>query len=516
MAVNFKLTTQQLKWLKIVMSAFVVIAIILIAINRYTKSDENQTTQEFDNMLGIKGNRVEDLKNYQTIEGVLNIQHWLTDTGVKVYFVPVKTIPMVDIEVIFDAGAARDENKGGLAYLTNALLADGTAQLTADQVAANFDNVGALFQAESQRDMAVIHLRSLSDPKQFLPAVKTLEAILTQPSFPESGFKREQQKALSALKQQAQRPQQVASRAFYSLLYQGQPYANWVLGDEASINALTVADLRAFYEKYYVAENTTVAIVGDLSTQEADAIAQALTNQLPKGKAANLLPLVQDLKEGTLKKIAFPSAQTTILMGQPGIKRGDPDYYPLMVGNHILGGNGSVTRIFDIIRNQHGLAYSAYSYFIPMHERGPFVLGCQTRNDQADKARNLMATLVKDFVDNGPSDKELEQAKQNLLGGYVLQFDSNASICHEIGALGFYNLPLDYFNQYKMEVNKITNEDIKAAFRKHIIPENMAVVMVGGEETNKEKDKEKVEKKDAPPKQDIHQDLESAPRGAEG
>jgi zinc protease len=309
--------------------------------------------------------------------------------------------------------------------------------------------------------------------------------ILSQPAFPEEGFKREQQNALSTLKQQAQNPQQVASRAFYSMIYANQPYSNWVLGDEASVRALKPEDVRAFYQKYYTAKNATVAIVGDLSTQDADAIAQSLTNNLPQGDKAPDLPAVGNLSQKAVKKIDFPSVQTTILMGEPGIRRDSPDYYPLAVGNHILGGNGSVTRIFNTIRNQHGLAYSAYSYFVPMHERGPFVLGCQTRNDQAPKALELMEELLKDFVVVGPNEKEVEQAKQNLLGGYALQFDSNQSICHEIAAMGFYHLPLDYFNQYKENVSKVTVESIKEAFEKHVSPEKLAIVMVGGTETGK-------------------------------
>lgn len=481
MAVSTALKMKHRRWLQIIIAALVVVAVLLIIKSRHTPTSSPILHEGgLEKMIGIKGDMVEKSKSFKTVSGVLNIQHWVTERGVNVYFVPVKTLPMVDIEVIFDAGAARNADKGGLAYLTNTLLADGTKDMNADQVAQSFDSVGSQFHAESQRDMAIVHLRSLSAPEQLAPALKTAELILTQPAFPEEGFKREQQNALSALKQQAQNPQQVASRAFYSIVYHNQPYANWVLGDEASLKALTSDDVKAFYQQYYTAKNATVAIVGDLSSQDADAIAQSLTNNLGQGEKAQMLPAVSDLPENMVKHIDFPSVQTSILIGSPGIRRDSPDYYPLTVGNHILGGNGSVTRVFNVIRNQHGLAYSAYSYFIPMLERGPFVLGCQTRNDQAPKAQALMEALLKDFVNNGPTEREVEQAKQNLLGGHALQFDSNASICHEIAALGFYQLPLNYLNEYKEKVGKVTVEDIKVAFQKHIVPEKMAIVTVGG------------------------------------
>jgi zinc protease len=193
------------------------------------------------------------------------------------------------------------------------------------------------------------------------------------------------------------------------------------------------------------------------------------------------LPKVEDLSTTQVNKINFPSSQTHILMGNPGVKQGDPDFYALYVGNHVLGGNGSVTRLFDVIRNKHGLAYSVYSYFGPMRERGPFVVGCQTRNDQADNALKLMENVLKDFITEGPNPKELEEAKQNLLGGYALQFDSNASICQQVASLAFYGLPLDYFNQFKVEIEKVTAEDVKKAFAKHVSPDKLAVVMVGSE-----------------------------------
>lgn len=420
--------------------------------------------------------------SYQHTSGVLDIQHWVTQNGVPVYFVPVPTLPMVDIEIVFDAGAARNGQKGGVSYLTNILLAEGAAGFTADQVAEHFDNVGAQYHASSQRDMATITLRSLSDPKLFVPALELFATVLSQPSFPEPGFQREKQKVLTLLKKQAQNPGQVASRAFYQALYAGQPYSNWILGDNASVLALRVEDVRAFYKQYYVAKNAVVAIVGNVTAMEASAIAEKLTEKLSMGDKPASFPAVKPLSKPVTERLSFPSSQTHILMGQPLIKQGDPDYYALYVGNHILGGNGSVTRIFNTIRNQHGLAYSAYSYLQPMLVEGPFVLGCQTRNEAADKALDLLRTVLETYVQKGPTEKELEKAKRNILGGYALMFDSNALIIQQIASLGFYRLPLDHFDHFKEEVKKLTTRDIQMAFEKHVSPKNMAVVMVGKSE----------------------------------
>lgn len=472
-------------WVISALSLLVILALIVLISGRDKFLGAFKPTErgELASMIGMKESNPKKSSSYRSISGVLDIQHWTTKNGVPVYFVEVPTIPMVDVEIIFDAGAARNGTKGGLAYLANTLLSEGTGQLSADQVADNFENVGAQYSASSQRDMASVNLRSLSEPKLLAPALETLALIVSAPSYPEAAFKREQQNVLSSLKKQAQTPSQVASKAFYTAIYPNEPYSNWVLGDETSVQALTLEDVKAFHKQYYVAKNAVVAIVGNLTPAEANAIAERLTEKLPHGEKPVPLPEVKDLSKTETQRINFPSAQTHILMGQPLIKQGDPDYYALYAGNHILGGNGSVTRIFNTIRNQHGLAYSAYSYFQPMRERGPYVLGCQTRNDQADKALSLLQTVLKEYIEKGPTEKELEDAKRNILGGYALQFDSNATITQQIASLGFYNLPLDHFDNFKKEIEKLTVQDIQKVYQKRVSPNNVAIVMVGKSET---------------------------------
>lgn len=434
---------------------------------------------ELIKMLGMKNSDPKDYSSYHANKGVIYIQHWKTSQGVPVYFVEVPTLSIVDIEVAFDAGAARDKEKGGVAYLTNMLFSEGTEKLSADQVAENFDAVGAQFSAASQRDMAALSLRTLSDPKLLLPAVETLTDILSHPVFPDAGFQRKRQSMITSLKGQMQDPAQVASRAFYSKIYPEQPYGNWVLGSEKTLNALTTEDVKSFYKEFYVANNAIVAIVGNLSAAEANAIAEKITKALPAGNKAPDFPAVKSLVKTPAQHIDFPSLQTHIMIGQPLIKYGDPDYYAFYLGNHILGGNGSVTRLYSTVRSQHGLAYSVYSKFQPMRAEGPYIWGCQTRTQEAEKALDLLQTLVKEYVEKGPTEKEVQEAKLNLLGGYALNFDSNALILQQIAMLGFYGLPLDYFDRFKGEIEKLTPQDIQKVFQKRVFPDNAAIVTVG-------------------------------------
>jgi zinc protease len=190
-----------------------------------------------------------------------------------------------------------------------------------------------------------------------------------------------------------------------------------------------------------------------------------------------VLPLAQAVNE----RIHHPSAQAHILLGAPVLTRDDPDYFPLVVGNHVLGGSGLVSRVSNVIREQRGLAYSAYSYFIPMRAAGPFVMGLQTRGDQAGEATALLRQTLDEFIADGPSEQELAAAKRNLTGGFPLRLDSNKEIVEYLAMIGFYRLPLDWLDRYVERVNAVTVPQVRDAFARRIDPERLVLIRVGGD-----------------------------------
>ena len=408
------------------------------------------------------------------------IQHWTTANGARVYFVAAPQLPIIDLRIIFDAGAARDGKEGGVALLTNALLAEGAGGMSANRIAERFESVGARFSNSAHRDMATLGLRSLSDAKYLEPALETLVAVLTRPDFPKAAFKRERNRLLIGLQQRKQSPGALADEAFYQAVYGDHPYAGQPHGTEASVKVLNTDRLRAFYRRYYVGHNAVVAIVGDLDRAAAERLAEQVVGGLPAGEPAAALPPVADLSKAVEVKIEHPSQQTHILMGQPGLRRGDPDYFPLYVGNHILGGSGLVARLSKEIREQRGLAYSTYSYFRPMRRKGPYTLGAQTRNASAGETLSLMREILDQFVAQGPTAEELEASKKNITGGFPLRISSNKKIIDYIGMIGFYQLPLDYLDTFNARVEAVTVADIRDAYQRRIHPDRMATVLVGG------------------------------------
>jgi zinc protease len=407
------------------------------------------------------------------------IQHWRTANGAQVYFVEAPELPMIDIRVVFDGGSARDGGQPGVALFTSAMLEEGAAGMDADTIARRFEDLGAQFSAGAYRDMATVGLRSLTKAAILKPALQTFIQVLTRPDFPRKAMQRVRKQMLIGLQQQEQEPNAIAQKAFYGALYGNHPYASPSDGTISSVKAIKAKDLRHFYRRYYVAHNAVIAIVGALDTTAAKRLADKITAGLVTGKHAAELPQPAALGKTERKHIEYPSTQTHILMGQPGVARGDKDYFPLYVGNHILGGGGFGSRITEEVREKRGLSYSAYSYFSPMRAAGPFVLGLQTRNDSADKALQVLRDTLATFRSEGPTASELDAAKKNITGGFPLKVDSNSDILGYIAMIGFYGLPLDYLDRFNTRIEAVTVQQIRDAFQRRVDPEHMVTITVG-------------------------------------
>ncbi len=407
------------------------------------------------------------------------IQTWTLANGARVYFVPARDLPMVDVRVVFDAGSARDGAHAGLARLTNTLLADGAGDLDADQVATRFDALGVRFGSGALRDMAWVSLRSLSEKETLDAAAALVARVLTAPRLAPADFRRERARMRVARKAAEQSLGEVAERAFYRALYGSHPYAHPPGGTARSLAAITRAEVLRFHRRYYAGRNAVVAIVGDLDRDGARALARRVAGALPAGAPAPPLPAVPAPAARTVE-IRRTSTQTHVRIGTVGMRRGDPDYFALYVGNHVLGGGGLVSRLSQEIRERRGLSYSVYSYFVPMHRRGPFVMGLQTRNGQAREAVSLLRAGLRRFVADGPTEAELAAAKENIIGGFPLRIDSNADIVEYLAMIGFYRLPLDYLQTFPQRVRAVTRAAVRDAFRRRVDPQRLVTVVVGG------------------------------------
>ncbi|HNR61069.1 MAG TPA: pitrilysin family protein [Thauera sp.] len=407
------------------------------------------------------------------------IQHWVAPTGARVHFVESRALPLVDIQVSFAAGTALDPaDKAGLASMTQALLDAGAGNLDEQTIADRKADLGAQVRGGADNDRASLALRSLSSPVELDAAVELVATVLARPTFPAEILERERARAIAGLREALTKPGSLAARQFNAALYAGHPYGN--NSSPESLAAISREDLADFHRRYYGANRAAVAIVGDIDRATAERIAVRLTEALPQTTAASPPPSPTPTRAQTFR-IPHPSAQAHILVGQPGMAREDADYFALLVGNHVLGGGGFVSRLTREVREQRGFAYSIYSFLSPQQVAGPFQIGLQTRGSQADDALSVVRQTLDTFIAEGPTADELQAAKDNLINGFGLRLDSNAKLLDHVAMIGFYGLALDWLDTYPAHVEKVTVAAVRDAWQRRIRPDQLITVIAGGD-----------------------------------
>ena len=409
----------------------------------------------------------------------VKIEHWVSPSGARVYFVESRVLPMLDIQVDFAAGSMFDPaGKSGLAALTRGALDLGAGKFDETAIAEQMADIGANLAGGADTDRASVALRTLSAKDKREPALTILKSVLHAPLFDAAIFEREKARTIAGLKEAMTRPDSIAGKAFWAALYPNHPYGRQATPE--SIAALSRDDLAAFHARYYNAANASITLVGDLSRQDAEKIAEAIAAGLPRGDAAKL-PAAPEAPKGGLTQLAHPASQAHVYIGLPAIERGNPDFFPLLVGNYSLGGGGFVSRLMQEVRDKRGYAYSVYSYFAPLKQTGPFQIGLQTKRSQAREAIKVAREVLDGFLKDGPSEEELAAAKANLTGSFPLRLDSNKKILENVANIGFYGLPLDYLERYQARVQAVTTDDIRQAFARRVRPENLITVTVAAD-----------------------------------
>jgi len=432
-----------------------------------------------------------------TLEGIsfsgsagagMPIQHWSLKSGAKVYLITTPNLPMLDLQIDFDAGSRRDPvEQPGVSSAVAMMMSKGVLAsankpaLDENQLGEAWADLGASFMASASQDRFSFRLRALTQDDILGAAIDLVAQQMARPSFDSKIFMRERDKALSGLKESLTQPGVVAGRAFSKVLYPDHPYG--ALTTPESLVNTNISDLQTFYRNYINPCTARISMVGNVSREKATQIADTLMQQFERQSGCSTLPAmpsVKPLAQSSEQRIAFDSAQAHVLIGAPAIERADPDYFPLTVGNYVLGGGGFVSRLTEQVREKRGLSYSVYSYFAPAKQAGPFTIGLQTRPDQAQQAVSLSREILTEFVQNGPTSRELQAAKDNLIGGFPLRLDSNKKLLDNLANIAWNDLPLTYLDTWIEQVQQVSVQDIKTAFKKHVHPQAMATVIVGG------------------------------------
>ena len=414
------------------------------------------------------------------------IEHWTTPAGARVYFVASPALPILDVRIDFSAGSAFDPpGKAGLASLTSGLLDSGATLdgqvYDEERIAEKLADLAASLGGSADIDRAGLSLRTLATQPERTAALALMRAILTAPTFPASVLEREKTRAAAAIEEAETRPSAIADRRFRQALYPDHPYG--AVPTVASVTSITREDVVGYWRAHFGATRAVISIIGAVTRAEAEAIAAQLSDALPAATEAVELPAVA-LPAAATVNVPHPAMQSHIHIGLPALRRGDADFFPLQVGNYILGGGGFVSRLMQEVREKRGYAYSVYSQFEPRKLEGPFEIGLQTKREQADAAVKLVNATLDVFLAHGPTEKEMQAAKRNLVDGLALRLDSNAKILGHLAVIGFYGLPLDYLDEYPRRIAAVTADQVREAFARHVRPEHLVTVIVAADSTD--------------------------------
>ncbi|QLQ26455.1 MAG: insulinase family protein [Dechloromonas sp.] len=418
------------------------------------------------------------LATQSALAGV-KIEHWLSPTGARVYFVESRVLPILDVQVDFAAGSMFDPpGKSGTAALTRSVLGLGAGKLDETAIAEQMADIGATLGGGADTDRASVALRTLAAADKRDAALGVLQTVVQAPRFEAAIFEREKARTVAGLKEAMTRPDSIAGKAFWAAMYPEHPYGRTATPE--SVAALSREDLVAHHSRYYTAANASITLVGDISRAEAERFAEAIAAGLSRGAPATLPPAPR-VVPGKAVRVEHPASQAHIHIGMPAIERGNPDFFPLIVGNYTLGGGGFVSRLMKEVRDKRGYAYSVSSYFNPLRQAGPFQIGLQTKRAQAKDAIALSRDVLDGFLKDGPSAEELAAAKANLTGSFPLRLDSNKKILDNVAMIGFYGLPLDYLDNYQQKVQAVTVDDVKRAFSSYVRPADLMTVTVAAD-----------------------------------
>ena len=415
------------------------------------------------------------------------IQHWTQPSGAGVWLVESPAVPMVDVRIDFDAGGRRDPaQQAGLASVSEAMMDKGIRASGSDPaldenaLGEAWADLGASFAGSDGNDRLSFSLRSLTYPDLLARAAALAARQLAEPAYSETVWSRERERLAAAIREAGTRPATVAQRNYQRAVFGTHPYGYDTT--EESLARIGVADMQAWHARYLQPCRAKAVVVGAVTRSQADALVAQLLSRLPAGtcEALPAVAEVQPLTEAVEKKIPFESAQAHVYIGQPGFKRNDPDFFPLIVGNYILGGGAFVSRLTQEVREKRGLSYSVYSGFMPGLHAGSFTIGLQTRPDQAAQAVQVARETLRRFVADGPTEAELKAAKSNLIGGFPLLIDSNRKLLDNVANIAANGLPLDYLDTWTQRVQRVSVAQIKAAFARKLQPERMVTVIVGG------------------------------------
>jgi zinc protease len=406
----------------------------------------------------------------------VTVERVVSPGGVEAWLVQDHSNPIVSLAMAMRGGAGV-EARPGLAHMVSGLLDEGAGPYDSQTFQGKLEDLAIEMSFDAGKDNFRASLKTLTDNRD--TAFDMLRLALTQPRFDKEPVERVRNQILTALARELQNPDAVAARTWYKLAFAGHPYGVPVRGEPDTVKAITVADLRAYAKTWLSREGMVISVVGDITPEQLKALLDKTFGALPARHPAIAVPETAPKAPGRVEVVARDNPQSVAVFGAPGLKRNDPDWYAAYVMNYVLGGGGFSSWLTEEVREKRGLAYSVYSYLTPLDHAGVITGGVATQNARTADSLRLIKEQFARMANQGPSEKELADAKTYLTGSFALQLDSTASIAGLLVAVQLDDLGIDYLDKRNSYIEAVTMDHVKAVAARLLDPAKLMFVVVG-------------------------------------
>jgi zinc protease len=388
------------------------------------------------------------------------IERVVSPGGIEAWLVREPSVPLIAIEFSFKGGANQDPaGRPGVAYMMAAALDEGAGDMDAKAFQARAERNAVELSFRASRDEIRGTLKVLSSRQD--EGFELLRLALTKPRFDQEPVERIRAQMLTALKRETTSPNHIGSHLWWRTAFPNHPYSLPTNGTLDSVPAITRDDLIGYTGRVLARDQLKIGVVGDIDAKALGEMLDQVFGSLPAQAELRAVRHVQPEAAGKRLQVQLDVPQTVVAFGGSGIPRKDPDFIPAFIVNHILGGGSFSSRLYSEVREKRGLAYSVYSYLLPLDAAALFMGGTQTRADKADETVGLIEQEIKRLAENGPTFDELERAKSYIQGSFALSFDTSTKIAAQLVQLQVDDLGMDYWERRNGLIDAVSLEDVK-------------------------------------------------------
>lgn len=408
----------------------------------------------------------------------VEVQRVVSPGGIEAWLVEDHTNPIISLDLAFRGGAALDPvGKDGLANLVSGLIDEGAGDLDSRAFQSKLQDLSIRLSFDAGMDAVTGELMTLTENRDV--AFDLLRLALTEPRFDPEPVERIRSQVQAILANDSEDPRDIAGRVFRRLLFPDHPYGREARGRPATVAAITVEDLRRFVERRFARDVLVIGVVGDVTPEELATLLDSTFLALPETAAPFEVPDVEPAAAGETVVVEKDVPQSIVVFGHQGIARDDPDFYAAYTVNYILGGGGFASRLYEEVREKRGLAYSVYSYLNTMEHAELVAGGVGTQNERVGESLELIRAEWRRMAEDGPTEKELNDAKTYLTGSFPLRFSSSGRISNMLVGMQLEELGIDYLDRRNDLVEAVTLEDARRVARRLYDPKKLTVVVVG-------------------------------------